>query len=122
MNDYKKLQVWREAMDLVSDVYRLTKKFQKEEMFGLTSQMRRCSVSIPSNIAEGAGRNGNKEFIHFLGITFGSCCELDTQLIIAERLGYIETYRYITCSKEIRVHPTYECEADAEPECEVDSR
>ena len=91
MNNYKKLEIWQEAMNLVCDVYKLTKKFPKEEMYGLASQIRRCSVSVPSNVAEGAGRNGNNEFINFLGIACGSCCELDTQLILAERFGYINS-------------------------------
>jgi four helix bundle protein len=91
MNYYKKLEVWKEAMILVTEVYQLTKKFPKEELYALTSQIKRCSVSIPSNIAEGAGRNGRKEFISFLGIAGGSCCELDTQLILAERLGYLDS-------------------------------
>lgn len=89
MNNYKKLEVWRESMNLAVDVYNLTLGYPKAEMFGLTAQIRRCSVSIPSNIAEGAGRNGNKEFVNFLGIANGSCCELDTQLILSVRLGYL---------------------------------
>ncbi len=89
MNNYKKLDVWKESIELVSDVYLLLRKFPKYEMFDLSSQVRRSSISIPSNIAEGAGRNGDNEFINFLGISSGSYCELDTQLIIAERLGYI---------------------------------
>ncbi len=84
------LEIWKESIELVGDVYRLTRNFPKEELYSLTSQIRRCSVSIPSNIAEGAGRKGNKEFINFLSISAGSCCELETQLIIAERLGYIK--------------------------------
>ncbi len=89
MNNYKKLDIWKEAIELVADTYQLTKKFPKEEIYALTSQIKRCSVSIPSNIAEGAGRNGIQEFINFLGISAGSCCELETQLILAERLGYL---------------------------------
>ncbi len=91
MNYYKKLDIWNESIELVSDVYKLTQKFPREEIYSLTSQIRRSSVSIPSNIAEGAGRNGKNEFINFLGIAGGSCCELDTQLILAQRLGYIKT-------------------------------
>ena len=91
MNYYKKLEIWKESIDLVTEVYKLLKKFPKEEIYALTSQIKRCSVSIPSNIAEGAGRNGKNEFIQFLGIAGGSCCELDTQLILAERLGYLES-------------------------------
>lgn len=91
MNNYKKLEIWKEAIDLASSVYQLSKKFPKDEIFGLTSQLRRCGVSIPSNIAEGSGRNSNKEFLHFLGIARASCCELETQLIIAEKLGSAKT-------------------------------
>jgi four helix bundle protein len=91
MNYYKKLDLWKESMELGIDVYKLALKFPKEEMFALTSQIKRCSISIPSNIAEGAGRNGKNEFINFLGIAGGSCCELDTQLIIALKLGYIQS-------------------------------
>ena len=86
---------------MVTEVYKLTKKFPKEEVYSLTSQIRRCSVSIPSNIAEGSGRNGNKEFINFLGIANGSCCELDTQLILAERLGYLENKEIINVQDRI---------------------
>ena len=101
MNNYKKLEIWQEAMNLVCDVYKLTKKFPKEEMYGLASQIRRCSVSVPSNVAEGAGRNGNNEFINFLGIACGSCCELDTQLILASRLGYLEINETMDVFKKI---------------------
>jgi len=77
-------------MDLVETVYKLTQKFPESEKFGLTSQMRRCAVSIPSNIAEGAARKGDKEFIHFLHIALGSLSELETQYLIAMRLIFIE--------------------------------
>lgn len=90
MNNYKMLEIWKVSIELVRDIYQLTKKFPKEEIYILTSQIRRCSISIPSNIAEGAGRRGNKEFISFLSISAGSCCELETQLIIAEQLGYVK--------------------------------
>ncbi len=75
-------------MLLVEEIYRLTSTFPKEEMFGLSSQMRRAAVSVPSNIAEGAARNGTKELIYFLGIATGSLAELDTQLELARRLQY----------------------------------
>ena len=90
MNNYKMLEIWKVSIELVRDIYQLTTKFPKEEIYILTSQIRRCSISIPSNIAEGAGRRGNKEFINFLSISAGSCCELETQLIIAEQLGYVK--------------------------------
>ena len=89
MNQYKNLKVWQKSLDLVVEVYKKTDTFPDKEKFGLTSQINRCAVSISSNIAEGAGRNSNKEFNNFLGITLGSSCELETQLIIAHRLGYI---------------------------------
>ena len=75
-------------MDLVEKVYRLTSKLPVDERFGLISQIKRCSVSIPSNIAEGAGRNSTKEFIHFLSIANGSSAELQTQLLLCIRLGF----------------------------------
>lgn len=89
MHRYKELKVWQKAIDLAVEVYRITEKLSKEERFGLISQINRCVVSIPSNIAEGAGRNTNKDFDHFLGISLGSSFELDTQLVISNRLGYV---------------------------------
>ena len=85
---HRDLKVWQDAMELVKDVYRITKGFPKEEIYGLTTQMRRAAVSIPSNIAEGAARNSTKEFIQFLAISRGSLSELETQLLIAQNLGY----------------------------------
>lgn len=76
-------------MALVKYVYTLTREFPKEEVFGLVSQMRRAAVSIPSNLAEGAARNGSKEFVQFLGVAKGSLSELETQLLISAELGYI---------------------------------
>ena len=90
MHDFMKLRIWNDAVELVTDVYKATEKFHKDERFGLTSQVRRCAVSIPSNIAEGAGRRTSGEFKQFLGIAIGSSCELHTQLVIAQRLGYLE--------------------------------
>lgn len=86
MNNLKELKIWNKAIDLAVDVYRATSTFPTDERFGLTSQSRRAAVSIPSNIAEGAGRNSPKEFNNFLGISNGSCYELETQLIIANKL------------------------------------
>ena len=76
-------------MDLVEDIYKLTASFPIEEKFGLVSQMTRAAVSIPSNIAEGAGRNSDKDFAHFISIAIGSLYELNTQIVLSERLGYI---------------------------------
>lgn len=76
-------------MDLVEEIYKLTASFPIEEKFGLVSQMTRAAVSIPSNIAEGAGRNSDKDFAHFISIAIGSLYELNTQIVLSERLGYI---------------------------------
>jgi four helix bundle protein len=86
--DYKELDVWNAGLDFVVHVYQVTNKFPKEESYGLTSQIRRAVVSIPSNIAEGAARKSDKEFIQFLHIALGSLAEAETQLIIAERLKF----------------------------------
>jgi len=88
---YKDLVAWQKAMDLVTAVYRATADFPKEEQFGLKSQVRRAAVSIPSNIAEGQGRLSEKEFRYFLGQSRGSLMEVETQLRIAQNLGYLES-------------------------------
>lgn len=89
MKDFKKLKVWQKSIDLVKIIYQNTKKFPKEEIFGLTSQIRRSAISIPSNIAEGSGRGTDKELNRFLNIAKGSSFELETQLIISLELDYI---------------------------------
>jgi len=89
IKSHKDLNAWKEAMSLVIVIYKLTEKFPTEERFGLASQMRRASISIPSNIAEGAGRKGEKEFTRFLYIALGSLAELETQLEIAQCLEYV---------------------------------
>lgn len=94
MNRYKELLVWQKAVDLAVDVYQITEKLPKEEKYGLISQINRSVVSISSNIAEGAGRNTNKDFNNFLGIAQGSSFELDTQLIISNRLKFISDHEY----------------------------
>jgi four helix bundle protein len=86
---YKDLIAWQKAMELVTATYRATASFPKDELFGLTSQLRRAAVSIPSNIAEGQGRLSEKEFRHFLGQARGSLMEVETQMQIAENLGYL---------------------------------
>ncbi len=90
MNNYKELKVWQKAIDLTVNIYSVTNKFPSKEQFGLVSQMNRASVSVASNIAEGAGRNTKGEFVLFLGYVIGSLFELETQLIIAERIKYLE--------------------------------
>jgi four helix bundle protein len=90
IKSFKDLRIWQEGIKLVKDIYLLSKKFPKDEIYGLSSQMRRCAVSIPSNIAEGFRRYHNKEYKQFLYITLGSCAELETQVIISHELEYIK--------------------------------
>ena len=85
---YQDLVVWQKAMELVTAVYRITRDWPHEEQYGLISQVRRAAVAIPSNLAEGHGRSGRREFAHHVSVAYGSLCELETQLLIAERLGY----------------------------------
>lgn len=87
---YNDLIAWQKSMDLVEQIYRLTKSFPKEELYGLSSQLRRAAISVPSNIAEGHCRNGRREFVHHLSIGLGSLGELETQVMIAKRLGYAD--------------------------------
>ena len=89
MHRYKDLTVWQKAMELVVEIYKITEKFPLRERYGLISQMNRCAISIPSTIAEGAGRNTTKDFDHFLAISLGSSFEWHTQLILSNRLGYV---------------------------------
>lgn len=89
VRSYRELIVWQKAMDLVTSIYDLTKRFPKDETYGLTNQMRRAAVSIPSNIAEGQGRDSTKEFLHHLSIAYGSLMEVETQILIAENLNYL---------------------------------
>src|SRR6266516_2165159 len=89
VQSFSELIVWRKGMDLVEAIYRSTATFPKDELFGLTSQLRRAAVSVPSNIAEGQGRRSTREFLHHLSIAYGSLCEAKTQILIAGRLGYL---------------------------------
>lgn len=90
INSYKDLRVWQQAMELVLECYRISAAFPASERYGLTLQLRKSAVSIPSNIAEGRGRSSTREFIQFLSIAHGSLAELETQLLIAEHLGYCD--------------------------------
>ncbi len=89
VQSYQDLIAWQKAMDLVTKIYEVSHKFPREEIFALTSQLRRAAISIPSNIAEGQGRSSRKEFLYFLGNAKGSLSELETQVAIARNLGYI---------------------------------
>ncbi|WP_346770166.1 four helix bundle protein [Bacteroides ndongoniae] len=91
---HKDLLVWKKSIDLVEQIYTFTKQFPKEELYGITNQMRRCAVSIPANIAEGSGRKNKAEFIQFLHIALGSASELETHLIISQRLGFLSSNSY----------------------------
>jgi len=105
MKTHKDLNVWIKAVELVTLIYKETNSFPSSEIYGLTSQIRRSAVSIPSNIAEGAGRNSKKEFSRFLSISIGSASELETQLIISRNLGFIEDLTFeniITELEDIR--------------------
>ncbi len=99
---HKDLDVWKESMALVKEVYKLTENFPKEETFGLASQMRRAAVSIPSNIAEGAARNSDKEFIQFLHVSLGSLAELETQLLLSRELGFAKDEKLNGSVEQIR--------------------
>ena len=89
MKTHKDLDVWKNGIELVVSVYKATRKYPKDELYGIVSQIRRAAVSIPSNIAEGAGRNHDREFIKFLYVSLGSLAELETQLLISQRLDFI---------------------------------
>jgi len=89
VRSYRDLVAWQKAMDLVTEIYRVSREFPREEIFALTNQLRRAAVSIPSNIAEGQGKSSRKEFLYFLGNAKGSLFEVETQILIARNLGYI---------------------------------
>ncbi len=90
MKSYKDLDVWKKSVSLVTDVYLATKEFPREELYGLTSPIRRSAVSIPSNIAEGRGKRSTNDFIRYINISYGSLTELETQLVISVNLGYLK--------------------------------
>jgi len=98
IKSYKELTVWKKSFELSLIVYRITKNFPKEEMYGIVSQMRRCAISIPSNIAEGYCRQRKLEYIQFLQIAFASGAELETQLLIAKSLGYVSEQNFSKAS------------------------
>ena len=101
MKTHKDLNVWKESILLVTLIYEKTKSFPKDELFGLTSQIRRSAISIPSNISEGAARESNKEYLRFLYIAQGSISELDTQLIKADNLNFLSKADYIMLNEKL---------------------
>lgn len=101
MKDFRELKVWVKAHEMVLMCYRLTEAFPKHELFGLASQIRRCSASIPANIAEGCGRVGNSEFHRFLQISCGSASELEYHLLLARDLGYLSQSDHQSANKEL---------------------
>ncbi|MBK7633381.1 MAG: four helix bundle protein [Saprospiraceae bacterium] len=101
MVDYKKLQIWERSHAIVLEIYKLSKEFPKEELYGLTSQLRRSSVSISSNIAEGCGRNSDAELAGFLVIAMGSAAEAEYQLLLAKDLGYMDDVIYKKLDDEL---------------------
>lgn len=101
METHRDLRVWQQSIDFVSSIYLMTRSLPKEELFGLVSQMRRSAVSVPSNIAEGYARGTDKEKIHFLRISSGSMSELETQLTLCLKLGYISQEEYNTTSEKL---------------------
>ena len=102
MVNFRKILVWQKAMLLTTKIYTDTKNFPKDEIFGLTSQLRRSAISIPSNIAEGIGRDSNKELIRFLNIAVGSLFELQTQLEIAKNISYLNEEEFINLYEDSR--------------------
>ena len=101
LKNYKELKVWQKSYQLCLEVYKITKKFPKDETYGLISQIRRAAVSVPSNIAEGYGRKTTGEYIHALYIAYGSICELETQILISRDLDYIEPEAFNVLQREI---------------------
>lgn len=101
MHNFRELKIWQESMELAKEIYIATKSFPSSELYGLTSQINRCAVSIPSNIAEGAGRNSDKELNQFLSISLGSAFELETQLILAHSFNFIQQENFNKLITEI---------------------
>ena len=102
MQTHRDIDVWKKSVVLVTTVYEITKSFPKEEIYGLTNQIRRSAVSVPSNIAEGSARQGNKEFAQFLYISLGSLTELETQLIIAGNLKFLSENDYESLMESLK--------------------
>ena len=102
MKDFKELKIWKRSHKLTIDIYRATQKFPKEELYGLTSQIRRAASSIPTNIAEGCGRRTNAELANFLNIASGSASEVEYELLLAKDMDYIDDVQYQLFANEVR--------------------
>lgn len=101
MHNFKELKVWQRSVDFAVDIYKITQNFPQEEKYGLVSQIKRASVSIPANIAEGTGRRTDKDFNNFLGTSLGSSYELETELIISQKLNLLSDEEFKTSSKSL---------------------
>lgn len=101
MRPHQNLDAWKKSVDFVVMIYKMTENFPKEEKFGLTSQIRRAAVSVPANIAEGATRKSDKEFLQFLSISQGSASEVETEILIAYRLGFLSESSFDTLNKSL---------------------
>jgi four helix bundle protein len=101
VQDFRNLLVWQKSHELVLQVYRVSRDFPREELYGLTSQMRRAAVSLPSNIAEGCGRGSDPDFARFLIIAMGSACELEYQLLLSKDLGYVDSMMQESLDRKI---------------------
>jgi four helix bundle protein len=102
MHNYKELKVWQKTRLLVKEIYLLTEKFPLSEKYSLASQMQRAAISVPANIAEGAGRSTNKDFLRFLDIALGSAFELETEIILAFDIGYIDEERFNKVCEQVQ--------------------
>jgi len=102
VSSFKDLEIWQRSIGLVEEIYRITKSFPQEETYGLSSQLRRAAISIPSNIAEGFARASEKEYKQFLYVSLGSCAEVSTQITIADRLGYLKQEKADVLSDEVK--------------------
>ena len=100
MHNFRNMQIWKDAMDLAQDIYEITENLPKKETYGIISQMTRAAVSVPSNIAEGSGRT-DKDFSHFLSIAIGSLFELNTQIMLSERIGYIDNNQSVRLQTKV---------------------
>ncbi len=101
MHNFNKLEIWKRSRGLVVSIYKLVKAFPNDEKFTLTSQIKRCAISVPSNIAEGCGRGTNPQLIHFLDVAIGSLCELETQLYLAYDLSFVDEQTLNSVCNEI---------------------